>query len=49
MYHWKRKPRWDWRWYFRRDIHGNMVEADKYAVIAYIMAWMLVIVVVGFS
>ena len=49
MRHWKMKQRWDWRWYFRRDITGRMVEADKYMAIGFIVYCMVMVMIVGFT
>lgn len=49
MRHWKMKSQWDWRWYFRRDITGRMVDADKYMAIGFIVYCMVMVAIVGFT
>lgn len=49
MQHWRRRTRWDWRWYFRRDITGRMIEADKYMAISFIICCMVMVAFVGFA
>lgn len=48
MKNWMKRRR-TWRWYFRRDINGRVVEADKYMAISFIICCMVMIAVVGFA
>jgi hypothetical protein len=43
------KQRRTWRWYFRRDITGRMIEADKYMAIGAVVYCMVMIALVGFT